>query len=161
ELLTGRLPYRGATADEWLEQIRKREPRPPRTVDDTLPRELERICLKCLAKAAADRYPTARDLAEELRRWEEAPGAGPAAAADAWAGRLRTLDFRAERARLRQDFVGRAWLDAELRRWLGQGDGRVFLVTGDPGAGKSAYLAHVADRHPEALAHHFCVAGLA
>jgi serine/threonine protein kinase len=45
ELLTGRRPFRGETRDELLEQINTVEARPPRQVDDTIPRELERICL--------------------------------------------------------------------------------------------------------------------
>src|SRR5262249_31451698 len=69
ELLTGRLPFAATTWDDWRQQICGRQPRPPRTLDDAIPRELERICLKCLAKAVADRYPTAADLAEDLRRW--------------------------------------------------------------------------------------------
>ena len=42
---------------------------PPRQIDDTIPKELERICLKALAKRATERYPTARDMADDLRHW--------------------------------------------------------------------------------------------
>src|SRR5262249_4371721 len=45
------------------------EPRPPRQIDDTIPRELERICLKALSKRASERYTTALDLAEDLRHF--------------------------------------------------------------------------------------------
>ncbi len=69
ELLTGRRPFTGDSMDVLLERIKKQEPRPPRQVDDTIPRELDRICLKCLAKRAADRYSTALDLAEDLLHW--------------------------------------------------------------------------------------------
>jgi serine/threonine protein kinase/formylglycine-generating enzyme required for sulfatase activity len=69
ELLTGRRPFRAATLNELLEQITRAEARPPRQVDDTIPRELERICLKALARRAADRYTTGEDLAAELRHW--------------------------------------------------------------------------------------------
>src|SRR5262249_15323889 len=44
-----------------------REARPPRQIDDRIPRELERICLKALAKRACDRYSTACDMADDLR----------------------------------------------------------------------------------------------
>ena len=43
------------------------EPRPPRQIDDAIPKELERICLKALSKRASDRYNTARDMSEDLR----------------------------------------------------------------------------------------------
>jgi serine/threonine protein kinase len=69
ELLTGRPPFRADTRAELLELIATAEPRPPRQVDDAIPRELERVCLKALAKRAADRYTTARDLAEDLRHF--------------------------------------------------------------------------------------------
>ena len=54
---------------ELLEQIVRVEPRPPRQVDDTIPEELERICLKALAKRASERYSTAGDLADDLRHF--------------------------------------------------------------------------------------------
>jgi serine/threonine protein kinase/formylglycine-generating enzyme required for sulfatase activity len=69
ELLTGRRPFRAAALNELLEQITRAEARPPRQVDDTIPRELERICLKALARRAADRYTTGEDLAADLRHW--------------------------------------------------------------------------------------------
>src|SRR6516162_7352258 len=62
ELLTGRRPFKADSPHELLEQITNREPRPPRQWDDTIPKELERICLKALAKRASERYTTARDF---------------------------------------------------------------------------------------------------
>jgi hypothetical protein len=76
--LTGRKPFRGDTRAEVMEQIVTAEPRPPRQIDDTIPRELERICQKALAKRASERYNTAWDLAEDLRHFlqtEAAPEA--------------------------------------------------------------------------------------
>ncbi len=67
ELLTGIRPFRGSSTAEILERIRMLEPRPPRQIDDTIPKELERICLKALAKRASDRYNTALDMSEDLR----------------------------------------------------------------------------------------------
>jgi eukaryotic-like serine/threonine-protein kinase len=69
ELLTGRRPFRGDTRDQILYKITSVEPRPPRQIDDTIPRELERICLKALSKRATERYSTARDLADDLRHF--------------------------------------------------------------------------------------------
>jgi serine/threonine protein kinase len=68
ELLTGRLPFRAEAYDEYLELILRREPRPPRSIA-AVPEDLERICLKCLAKEVKDRYRTAQDLAADLETW--------------------------------------------------------------------------------------------
>jgi serine/threonine protein kinase/tetratricopeptide (TPR) repeat protein len=67
ELLTGELPFRGVTR-MVLQQILTEEPRPPRQLNDKIPRDLETIALKCLAKEPDRRYPTAAALAADLRR---------------------------------------------------------------------------------------------
>ena len=67
ELLTGRRPFRGGSHLDVIEQIVTTESRPPRQIDDTIPKELERICLKALSKRATDRYTTAKDMADDLR----------------------------------------------------------------------------------------------
>ena len=69
ELLTGRRPFRAESAGDLLAQITGAEARPPRQIDDAIPKELERICLKALSKRAADRYTTAKDLADDLHHF--------------------------------------------------------------------------------------------
>jgi serine/threonine protein kinase len=69
ELTTGRRPFRGETAADVLAEVATLEVRPPRQVDDAIPREIERICLKALAKRATERYTTAGDMAEDLRHF--------------------------------------------------------------------------------------------
>ena len=69
ELLTGRVPFAGDSSLEMLQSIVEREPTPPSAVVPQVPRDLETICLKCLAKQPAQRYATALDLAEDLRRF--------------------------------------------------------------------------------------------
>ncbi len=69
ELLTGRRPFRGETREEVMELIATGEPRPLRQIDDSIPRELERICQKALAKRASERYSTGRDMAEDLNHF--------------------------------------------------------------------------------------------
>ena len=83
ELLTGKRPFRGDSLLEVMESIKTTEPRPPRQVDDTIPKELERICLKALSKRASERYTTAKDMAEDLRLFLQTTGGAvsPAAAA--------------------------------------------------------------------------------
>lgn len=90
ELLVSRRPFPGSTQTELLEQVARYEPRPPRQVDDSIDKELERICLKALSKRATERYTTARDLADDLTQFltenpEAASGSKPIAtvAADA------------------------------------------------------------------------------
>ena len=89
ELLTGLRPFRNETREELLEQIITVEARPPRQVDDSIPKELERICLKGLAKRASERYTTGQEMAEDLQHFldhaavadQSAARAGVAAAA--------------------------------------------------------------------------------
>ena len=66
ELLTRRRTFSGNTK-EVLSQIASREPKPLRLIDDAIPKELERICLKALARRATDRYTTSLEMAEDLR----------------------------------------------------------------------------------------------
>ncbi len=67
ELLTGRRPFSAPSCSELLDLIATTEARPPRQIADTIPKELERICLKALSKRASERYTTASDMAEDLR----------------------------------------------------------------------------------------------
>jgi WD40 repeat protein/serine/threonine protein kinase len=68
ELLCGELPFRGSKL-MILHQVLHEEPRPPRKLNDKIPRDLETICLKALAKTPNRRYSTAREMAEDLRRF--------------------------------------------------------------------------------------------
>ena len=67
ELLVGHPPFRGDLVSLIFEQIITQDPRPPRLYNDTMPKEVERICLKALSKKASDRYTTAKDFADDLR----------------------------------------------------------------------------------------------
>jgi serine/threonine protein kinase len=68
ELLTGERPFRG-NRQMLLLQVLHDEPRPPRQLNDKVPRDLETICLKAMSKAPARRYATAQELADDLRRF--------------------------------------------------------------------------------------------
>jgi hypothetical protein len=78
ELLCRKLPFTKGSTDDILKQVIGRPPAPPRTMDDTIPAELERICLKAMAKDPSARYTTAGDMAAELRA-AIAPAAPPKA----------------------------------------------------------------------------------
>jgi serine/threonine protein kinase len=68
ELLCGELPFRGSKR-MMLDQVQWEEPRPPRRLNGRIPRDLETICLKAMAKEPARRYATAGEFAEDLRRF--------------------------------------------------------------------------------------------
>ncbi|MGO9113828.1 MAG: serine/threonine-protein kinase, partial [Thermoguttaceae bacterium] len=76
EMLTGRRPFQGDPISELLARIGCDDARPPRQINDRIPKELERVCLKSLAKQASERYTTARDMADDLRYWLRQSRAG-------------------------------------------------------------------------------------
>ena len=69
EMLTGRRPFVGATRSELFDEIKNRNPKPPRQIIPSIAPELERICLKCLSQRMPDRYTTLSDLADDLQHW--------------------------------------------------------------------------------------------
>jgi serine/threonine protein kinase/WD40 repeat protein len=68
-LVAGRPPFTGESATHVLRQVAETEPVALRLLNPSLPGDLETICLKSLEKEPARRYPTAKELAEELHRW--------------------------------------------------------------------------------------------
>ncbi len=67
-MLTGEPPFRGTPA-MVVHQVLEEEPRPPRQLSEAIPRDLETICLKTLAKDPIERYPSTALLAADLRHW--------------------------------------------------------------------------------------------
>jgi WD40 repeat protein len=71
ECLVGRPPFSGGSAQETLRMVTNEAPRPPRDIDASVSADLEAICLKCLQKDPAQRYRSARALADDLTRYLE------------------------------------------------------------------------------------------
>ena len=69
ELLTRERPFQG-NRRMLVRQVLEEDPRPPRKLNDKIPRDLETICLKAMAKAPVRRYESAQALADDLRRWQ-------------------------------------------------------------------------------------------
>jgi tetratricopeptide (TPR) repeat protein len=90
ESLTGEPPFRGEP-HLVLQAVQHEEPKPPRELSDAIPRDLEVICLKCLAKEPHRRYESAVDLAHDLRRFlaGEPIAARPVPRWERWVRRAR------------------------------------------------------------------------
>jgi hypothetical protein len=69
EVLTGRPPFAGADLEEVRRQVRTAPPADPRAVCPSAPPALAAVCLRALAKEPGQRYASALELAEEVRRW--------------------------------------------------------------------------------------------
>ncbi|NQT88224.1 serine/threonine protein kinase, partial [bacterium] len=96
ELLVGRPPFQAEARLDVVLQVLETEPIPPRTLERRTPRDLETICLKCMAKNPAKRYGSARELADDVSRWLEgeaitARSVGPIGRAKRWARRQPVL----------------------------------------------------------------------
>jgi photosystem II stability/assembly factor-like uncharacterized protein len=68
ELLAGRPPFDGESSLELMRRVESEALTPPSRVRPGIPAALEQICLKCLRKDPAARYPTAEALADDLAR---------------------------------------------------------------------------------------------
>jgi serine/threonine-protein kinase len=71
QILVGLPPFRGASTAELLREVIEEDPISPAIESPGLPRDLVTICLRCLEKSPERRYPTAGDLADDLRRFLE------------------------------------------------------------------------------------------
>src|SRR5215475_15692510 len=69
QLLTGQPPFAGGTTYETIKLLLDTEPRPPRSLNPKIDRDLSTICLKSLEKDPKRRYSSALSLAEDLERW--------------------------------------------------------------------------------------------
>ncbi|WP_165068826.1 serine/threonine-protein kinase [Paludisphaera rhizosphaerae] len=92
DLLTGRPPAMGDKVDVVLMRARVGDVPEPRSVNPNVPKPLEAVCLRALAKSPEDRYPTALALAEDVERWlADEP---VTAWSEPWTARLRRWSRR-------------------------------------------------------------------
>jgi serine/threonine protein kinase/formylglycine-generating enzyme required for sulfatase activity len=70
-ILTGKVPYEGATFQEVLGKARRGEIVPLRERKPDVPRALEEICQRAMALRQEDRYPTAREMYDRLQAFVE------------------------------------------------------------------------------------------
>jgi serine/threonine protein kinase len=68
ELITGSTPFQGESMRDQIRSICERDPEPPRRINPAIPGELQNICLKALEKDPAQRYQSAREMADDLAR---------------------------------------------------------------------------------------------
>lgn len=69
-VLTGDSPFAKGDRTNLLDRVRRGEYPPPRSNEPTVPRALEAICLKAMAKEPAERYKSAAALADDIERWQ-------------------------------------------------------------------------------------------
>src|SRR5207248_10695662 len=69
ELLALQPAFEDTNRARLVERVQREEPVRPRKLDPKIPRDLETIVLKAMAKEPARRYQTAGELAEDLRRF--------------------------------------------------------------------------------------------
>ncbi|MEK6233612.1 MAG: protein kinase, partial [Planctomycetales bacterium] len=144
ELLVGDRPFRGRNVREVFRSIQHEIPRRPRTIKQAIPPELERICLKCLAKPLSDRYESGRDLARDLREfvhgdtWREDESSSQGA-------NYRVLS-QSNLPANDDAFIGRKQELEEASALFGHPERRLITLSGPGGAGKTRLALELARR---------------
>jgi hypothetical protein len=72
--------------------------------------------------------------------------------------RLSAINFTPHVARLTKDFTGRQWVFDDIARWLQDTKKRFFILTGEPGVGKSTIAANLIQTRKDIVAYHLCQA---
>ena len=121
ELLASRPAFDGHDRQELVRRIAAEDPTPPRRLDPAIPRDLETVVLKAMAKEPEGRYATARELADDLRRFLldepiRARRPGPLERLAKWSRRHRVALASAASAMVVALAVGSALLWAQQRQ---------------------------------------------
>jgi len=118
ELLTGTAPFRGGNTGDLLRRIREEDPALPRRIEPSIPKDLQNICLKALEKSPEHRYASAREMADDLRRYlaDEPVLAEPAAYSRLIAGQV-SQHLRDLKSWRHDQIVSEAEYDALRKRY--------------------------------------------
>ena len=132
ESATGRPPFSGPSLRSIMHEIAEVNPPPPNTVERSLPREFDLILERALAKDREQRYSSALEFADALRRLK-------GVTSDGHYGLARTVERTQPKSEL-EAFVGRELEMKRLEELLERacaGSGRLVFITGEPGIGKT------------------------
>ena len=158
EMLAGRRPFEGATVSDVIVAILDREPPALSSYVAEAPGEIESIINKALRKNLADRYQTAKELLDDLKKLkqdleiqaridsgsaEHLAGVGTRASSDKMAAQPGSAPAASATRRRTRHTVGREETHAELRKALASafaGKGLLMCVRGEPGMGKTTVV---------------------
>lgn len=165
EMLVGKRPFRGQDHESVLHALLNQEPTPPRQHNPAVPRDLERICLKSLAKRSSQRYSNATDFVEDLQHFLNSMSTS-----DAETQPSQVIDSEVDRSHRFGDVIPRGlqsysrhdasffhrllpgprdreWIPESLRFWQRQIQSndvldppRVGVLYGPSGCGKSSFV---------------------
>jgi predicted ATPase/predicted Ser/Thr protein kinase len=140
QMLTGRAPFAGGTPYETIRLVVETEPRNPQLWNSKVDVHLATICLKCLEKDPQRRYPSARELAEDVERWlrREPIRARRSAIFTRGKKRLQRNNLPAQLS----SFIGREAEIIEIKQLLAET--RLLTLTGAGGCGKTRLALQVA-----------------
>ncbi|NLC67246.1 MAG: serine/threonine-protein kinase PknK [Clostridiaceae bacterium] len=141
EMLTGRLPFQGASHAEWIRVHATQKPEAPDKINPGIPTPLSAIILKLLSKTASERYHTAYNLLDDLkeckRQWDNTGKIEPF---DIESGNLSRI------LELPRRIFGREAEIKELKTSLGlacEGRGKLVLLSGYAGTGKTKLINEI------------------
>ncbi|MBC8355819.1 MAG: protein kinase [Planctomycetes bacterium] len=114
ELLTGELPYRGSVTSV-IGQILRDETPAPSSLRAELPEELDKLCLKMLAKSPGDRHANMSEVAQALGAFIKSSGDSPSVVSPPQIEQLTPARLEAQKNQITQVIAGGQWREASLQ----------------------------------------------
>jgi WD40 repeat protein len=165
EMLTGQVPFRGSSAEVMYQHLHLP---PPFEELEHLPQPVVSL-VECLLDKNPARRPQSpselHTLLLEARAALEPKGRGATehwrggrALASRWRLSTEPWDFKPFLAGKLKAFTGRQWLFEEIDEWRAAASEPALLIIGEPGVGKSSFVAALVSKNPEGqvLAYHCC-----